>query len=84
MKHPVYSSRDITYNFNIKLNMPPVYIGCYKIQDRISASLGVTGLYKAISNKNMVDKMITKAMESKTDKVEFPLRRGGTVRFYVR
>lgn len=82
--HPVYSKRDIVYNFNIKLNQPPVYMGIHRIAPRVSTSLGVSGFYKFIRNRQLADKMITKAMESQTDKIEFPLRRGGMIRFYVR
>lgn len=82
--HPVYSKREITYHFNIKLNQPPVYMGMHRIAHRVSTSLGVSGLYRFLKNRQMTDKMISKAMQSQTDKVEFPLRRGGIIRFYVR
>lgn len=82
--HPIYPTKVIKQNFNIKLNIPPVYFGTERLCTRVSHSLGISGFYKFVKDKELADKMITKAMKSKKDKIEYKLRRGAIIRFYSR
>lgn len=75
---------EITKHWNIKLNIPPTYIGCHKLAPRVSTSLGMTALRKTITDKNRLKKMLEKVMNSKEDVVVFKLRNGGKLRFYAK
>lgn len=75
---------EITKNWNIKLNIPPVYIGCHKLAPRVSTSLGMTALRKTITDTKRLSKMLDKVMNSKDDCVTFKLRNGGKLRFYAK
>lgn len=68
-------------HFNIKINIPPVYIGCHKLADRVSTSCGIPMLNKLLGKKR-TQALIQAAMQSKGDKYEVKLRGGGKLRFY--
>jgi len=72
---------DIYKHFNIKLNVPPVYIGCHKLADRISTSVGIPYLNRILGKKRTAE-LLNEVMASKEDKVVRKLRRGGKITFY--
>jgi len=74
---------DIYKHFNIKLNVPPVYIGCHKLCNRISTSVGIPYLNRIMGKKRTAE-LLTDVLDSKQDKVVRKLRSGGTLTFYAK
>jgi len=68
-------------HYNIKLNIPPVYIGCHKLCDRVSTSIGIPGLTKRLGKKRTAQ-LIEAALQSKEQVIIVKLRNGGKLRFY--
>lgn len=67
---------NIYRHFNIKLNQPPVYIGCHKLCDRVSTSIGIPALTKLVGKKRALS-IINRVMDSKDDVIVVKLRGGG-------
>jgi len=68
-------------HFNIKLNQPPVYIGCHKLCDRVSTSIGIPALTKLVG-KERAAVLIEGALNSQEQVIVIKLRNGGKLRFY--
>jgi len=75
--------KTIYKHFNIKLNVPPVYIGCYKMCNRISTSVGIPYLNRILGKKRTFA-MLNEVMASKEDKIVRKLRSGGKLTFYAK
>jgi len=74
---------EIYRHFNIKLNVPPVYIGCHKLAGRISTSVGIPYLNRVLGKKRTAE-LLTDVLASKQDKVVRKLRSGGKLTFYAK
>jgi len=76
-------ANEIYKHYNIKLNIPPVYIGCHKLCNRVSTSIGIPYM-KRILGKKRTYALIQSALESKQQSITVKLRSGGKLRFYAK
>jgi len=71
-------------HWNIKINIPPEYIGCHKLCDRVSTSIGLPYLTKHLKGTKLLTDILNDAMTSKQQYHEYKLRNGGKIRLYAK
>lgn len=85
MKHNIEQSlsKAVYRHYNIKLNIPPVYIGCHKLADRISTSIGIPYMNRIFGKKRTAI-LLEAAMNYNEQVYTIKLRGGGRLRFYAK
>jgi len=71
-----YTSRDINFNFKIKVS------GLYE-NKKVNTLVGVTGLCKMVNDIELTNRLLDRAFATMEDKVVCKLRRGLKISFYV-
>lgn len=71
-------------HWNIKVNIPPEYIGCHKLCDRISTSVGLPYLRKHLKGTKLLETILNAAMTSPEQSHTYKLRNGGKIRLYAK
>lgn len=71
-----YTSRDINFNFKIKVS------GLYE-NKKVNTLVGVTGLCKMVNDIELTNRLLDRAFATMDDKVVCKLRRGLKISFYV-
>ena len=76
MKTLNYTTREINFNFKIKVS------GIYNEQ-KVNTLVGVSGLLKMVNDDELVNRLLDRAFASMQDKCVCKLRRGLKISFYV-